>query len=39
MELSVSNDIVSSKIYDQRGDSDFDIVTPFLTFDILRYTP
>ena len=39
MHLSISNDIVSTKIYDQRDDFDFDIVNfPFLDGDISRST-
>ena len=35
MHLSISNDIVSTKIYDKRDDFDFDIVNfPFLDGDI-----
>ena len=35
--LSISNDFVSSKIYDKRDDFDFDIVNfPFLDGDIPR---
>ena len=36
--LSVSNGFVSSKIYDQRNDNDFDIVNfPFLDGDVPRH--
>ena len=37
MHLSISNDIVSTKIYDKRDDFDFDIVNfPFLDGDVPR---
>ena len=37
--LSISNDIVSTKIYDKRDDFDFEIVNfPFLDGDIHRST-
>ena len=40
MHLSISYDIVSTKIYDKRGDFDFDIVNfPFLDGDVPRSTP
>ena len=39
MHLSISNDIVSTKIYDKRDDFDFEIVnTPFLDGDVPRST-
>ena len=39
LHLSISNDIVSTKIYDERDDFDFDIVNlPFLDGDIPRST-
>ena len=39
MDLSISNDIVSSKIYDKRDDFDFEIVNfPFLDGDVPHYT-
>ena len=39
MHLSISNDIVSTKIYDKRDDFDFEIVNfPFLDGDIPRST-
>ena len=39
MHLSVSNDIVSTKIYDKRDDFDFEIVSfPFLDGDVPRST-
>ena len=39
LHLSISNDIVPTKIYDKRGDFDFDIVNfPFLDGDIPRST-
>ena len=39
MHLSISNDIVSNKIYDKRNDFDFDIVNyPFLVGDVIRST-
>ena len=39
MHLSISNDIVSTKIYDKRDDFDFEIVNfPFLDGDVLRST-
>ena len=38
LHLSISNDIVSTKIYDKRDDFDFDIVNfPFLDGDVPRY--
>ena len=37
LNLSISNDIVSSKIYDKRGDFNFEIVNfPFLDGDVPR---
>ena len=40
MHLSISYDIVSTKIYDKRGDFDFEIVNfPFLDGDVPRSTP
>ena len=39
LHLSVSNDIVSTKIYDKRADFDFEIVNfPFLDGDVPRST-
>ena len=39
MHLSISNDIVSTKIYDERDDFDFEIVnSPFLDGDVPRST-
>ena len=39
LHLSISNDIVSTKIYDKRDDFDFDIVNfPFLDGDVPRST-
>ena len=39
LHLSISNDIVSTKIYDKRDDLDFKIVNfPFLVGDVLRST-
>ena len=39
MYLSISNDIVSTKIKDKRKDFDFEIVNfPFLDGDVPRYT-
>ena len=39
MHLSISNDIVSTKIYDKRDDFDFEVVNfPFLDGDVLRST-
>ena len=39
MHLSISNDIVSSKIYDKRDDVDFEIVNfPFIDGDVPRST-
>ena len=39
LHLSISNDIVSTKIYDKRDDFDFEIVTfPFLDGDVPRST-
>ena len=38
MHLSISNDIVSTKIYDKRDDFDFEIVNfPFLDGDVPRF--
>ena len=38
LHLSISNDIVSTKIYDKRDDFDFEIVNfPFLDGDVSRY--
>ena len=40
MHLSISNDIVSTKIYDKCDDFDFEIVNfPFLDGDVPRSTP
>ena len=40
MHLSISNDIVSTKIYDRRDDFDFEIVNfQFLDDDVPRSTP
>ena len=40
LHLSISNDIVSTKIYDKRDDFDFEIVNfPFLDGDVPRSTP
>ena len=40
MHLSISNDIVSTKIYDKRDDFDFEIVnSPFLDGDVLALHP
>ena len=40
LHLSISNDIVSTKIYDKRDDFDFEIVIfPFLDGDVPRSTP
>ena len=40
LQLSISNDIVSTKIYDKCGDFDFEIVNfPFLDGDVPRSTP
>ena len=37
LHLSISNDFVSTKIYDKRDDFDFEIVNfPFLDFDVPR---
>ena len=37
LHLSISNDIVSTKIYDKRDDFDFEIVNvPFLDSDVPR---
>ena len=37
--MSISNDIVSTNIYDKRDDFDFEIVNiPFLDGDVSRYT-
>ena len=39
MRLSISNDIVSTKIYDKRDDFDFEILNfPFLDGDVPRST-
>ena len=39
LHLSISNDIVSTKIYDKRDYFDFEIVNfPFLDGDVPRYT-
>ena len=39
LHLSISNDLVSTKIYDKRDDFDFEIVNfPFLDGDVLRST-
>ena len=39
MHLSISNDIVSTKIYDKRDDFDFEIVNfPFLDGDVPRFS-
>ena len=39
MHLSISDNIVSTKIYDKRGDFDFEIVNfPFLDGDVPRST-
>ena len=39
MHLSISNDIVSTKIYDKRDDFDFETVNfPFLKGDVPRCT-
>ena len=39
LHLSISNDIVSYKIYDKRGDFDFEIVNfPFVDSDVPRTT-
>ena len=39
LHLSIFNDIVSTKIYDKRDDSDFEIVNfPFLNCDVPRST-
>ena len=39
LHLSISNDIVSTKIYDKRDDFDFEIVNfPFLDGDVTRST-
>ena len=39
LQLSISNDIVSTKIYDKRDDFDFEIVNfPFSDGDVPRYT-
>ena len=39
MHLSISNDIVSNKIYDKRDDCDFEIVNlPFSDIDDPRFT-
>ena len=40
MHLSISNDIVSTKMYDKRDDFEFEIVNfLFLDGDVLRSTP
>ena len=40
LHLSISNDIVSTKIYDKRDDFDFEIVNfPFLDGDVPRSNP
>ena len=40
LHLSISNDVVSTKMYDERGDFDFEIVNfPFLDADVPRFTP
>ena len=39
LHLSISNDIVSTKIYDKRNDFDFEVVNfPFLDNDVPRST-
>ena len=39
LHLSISNDILSTKIYDKRDDFDFEIVNfPFLDGDVPRFT-
>ena len=39
LHLSISNDIISTKIYDKRDDFDFEIVNfPFLDGDVPRCT-
>ena len=39
LHLSISNDIVSTKIYDKRDDFDFEIVSfPYLDGDVPRST-
>ena len=39
LHLSISNDVVSTKIYDKRDDFDFEIVDiPFLEGDVPRFT-
>ena len=38
LHLSISNDIVSTKIYDKRDDFDFGINFPFLDGDVPRST-
>ena len=39
LHLSISNDIVSTKIYDKRDDFDFEVVNfPFLDGDVPRST-
>ena len=39
LHMSISNDIVSTKIYDKRDDFDFEIVNfPFLDGDVHRFT-
>ena len=38
LHLSISNDIVSTKIYDKRDDFDFEIVFPILIGDVPRST-
>ena len=40
LHLSISNDIVPTKIYDKRDDFDFEIVNfPYLDGDVPRSTP
>ena len=40
LHLSISNDIVTTKIKDRRDDFDFEIVNfPFLDGDVPRFTP
>ena len=39
LHLSISNDIVSTKIYDKRDDFDFEMFNfPFLDGDVTRFT-
>ena len=39
MHLSISNDIVSTKIYDKRDDFDFEtVIFPFVNGDVPRCT-